>query len=42
MEKSKNDIAKECKRCYYDEKCYVSRRSSGLGLACIRSGASHS
>ena len=28
-EKSKNDIAKECKKCYYDEKCYVSRRKFG-------------
>ena len=30
-EKSKNDIAKECKKCYYDEKCYVSRRNLGGG-----------
>ena len=29
MEKSNNDIAKECKKCYYDEKCYVSRRKFG-------------
>lgn len=33
-EKSKNDIAKGCKKCYYDEKCYVNgmkseRRRSG-------------